>query len=164
MKDAKLIELSTQVFCKINDISPHSLYTRTRERSVVESRRMIWGYLRTNTALSLTQLGDMFNRDHPTVLHSMKQHENAISISRNGIPFDAAYTEKFRAGCLQIKHKIDEIEKELVYNQYMLTYHVKKNGTYVAPVVRATSLVEAISEYEMYNVMVDEELILAKLI
>lgn len=164
MKEEKLIELSIHVFCKINDSSPYSIYTKSRERPVVESRRMIWGYLRDNTPMSLTTLGKLFHRDHPTVLHSMKEHNNAISISPSGIPFDAKYTEKFRHGCLQLKHKIDAIEKEVVYKEYMLTYQDKENGTYKAPIVRATSLSEAISEYEIYNPIVDEELILAKLV
>jgi hypothetical protein len=164
MKYDTLTELSIQVFCRVNDISPHALFTKSRERASVESRRMIWGYLRTNTALSLTELGKMFKRDHPTVLHSMKQHNNAISISPGGMPFDANYTEKFREGCQDIRNNIDESEKEAVYRDYMLTYHVKKNDTYIAPIVRSTSLVEAINEYEIYNSIIDEELILVKLV
>jgi hypothetical protein len=164
MKYDTLTELSIQVFCRVNGINPHRLFTKSRERSTVESRRMIWGYLRTNTALSFTELGSMFNRDHPTVLHSMKQHNNAISISPGGMPFDANYTEKFREGCLYIKSETDEPERAPIYREYMLTYHVKRDDTYIAPIVRSTSLVEAINEYEIYNSIIDEELILVKLV
>jgi hypothetical protein len=53
-------------------------------------------------------------------------------------------------------------EKNRVYKDYMLTYYVEKNDKYIAPVVRATSLVEAIQEYELYNPITTEELVLAK--
>ena len=45
----------------------------------------------------------------------------------------------------------------------MLTYYYcPTNDEYIAPVVKSTSLREAIEEYELYNAITDEELLIAK--
>jgi hypothetical protein len=59
---------------------------------------------------------------------------------------------------------VSDREKNRVYREYMLTYYVEKSDKYIAPVVRATSLVEAIQEYELYNPITDEQLVLAKVL
>jgi hypothetical protein len=158
----QLIDITINVFCAINKVSPSTLYNKTRERNAVETRRMVWGYLRENTGLSLVELGDLFSRDHPSTLHSIKKHQTALSLTPSGGYYDSWYTARFRDGALQIRHMVSDREKNRVYKEYMLTYYVEKNDKYIAPVVRATSLVEAIQEYELYNPITDEELVLAK--
>jgi hypothetical protein len=159
-----LIDITINVFCVINKVAPSTLYNKTRERNAVETRRMVWGYLRENTGLSLTELGDLFSRDHPSTLHSIKKHHTALSLTPSGGYYDSWYTARFRDGALQIKHMVSDREKNRVYREYMLTYYVEKSDKYIAPVVRATSLVEAIQEYELYNPITDEQLVLAKVL
>lgn len=159
------IELVKSVFCKINNISPINLDTKVRAIQVVETRRMIWAYLRqNNTNLTLDELGQMFKRDHSTTLHNLNKHAIATSIAPSGVIYDVDYTERYRAGVLEIKHMIEDQEKEWVFKNYMLTYYSPSGDYYISPTVKATSILEAINEYESYNSMTDEELILAKLV
>lgn len=156
------LDIIQSVFCKINGTSPVYLTSKTRERRVVETRRMIWGYLRQNTDMTLTSLGNLFNRDHPSTLHNITKHYEATSITPTGVLYDIDYTERYRLGVLELKHLFEIGHGDKVYRDYMLTYYNPATDAYIAPVVKASSLAEAIKEYEQYNAITDEELVLVK--
>lgn len=156
------IETVKSVFCKINGTSPVWLPSRSKERRTVETRRMIWWYLRENTPMTLSELGEIFNRDHSSTLHNLSKHAESTSITPTGVLYDIDYTERYRAGVLELKHIINLGEDAKVYRNYMLTYYNHATEEYMAPVVRATSIMEAIIEYEQYNAITDEELLIAK--
>jgi len=162
MKTDLSIETICSVFCKFNKTNPLDLYTRSRERRIVETRRMIWGYLRENTPMTFNELGDLFNRDHPSTIHSVSKHRVSVSLSPKGSPYDLEYTEKYREAISEIRILTDEMLSKLIYRDYMLTYYCPTTDKYIAPVVSATSLRESIQEYELYNPITDEELVLAK--
>lgn len=162
MKTDLSIEAICSVFCKYNHTNPLELRTRSRARRTVETRRMIWGYLRENTPMTFNELGELFNRDHPSTIHSVSRHRVAVSLSPKGYPYDLEYTEKYRGAVLEIKTLSEEILGRIVYRDYMLTYYCPTNDEYIAPVVKSTSLREAIEEYELYNAITDEELLIAK--
>lgn len=150
------------MFCKYNHANPLNLYTRSRERRIVETRRMIWGYLRDNTPMTFNELGTLFNRDHASTIHSVAKHRVSVSLSPKGAPYDLEYTEKYKGAVLEIKTLSEDILGRIIYRDYMLTYYCPTNDEYIAPVIKSTSLREAIEEYELYNPITDEELVIAK--
>jgi hypothetical protein len=123
---------------------------------------MIWGYLRENTPMTLNELGELFNRDHCSAIHSVSKHRVAISISPKGAPYDLEYTKKYMDAISEIRILTDEMLGKLIYRDYLLRYHCPATDEYIAPVVKAISLREAIQEYEFYNPITDEELIAAE--
>ncbi len=178
MKNDLSIETICAVFCKFNHTSPIYLYQNTRKQAVAETRRMIWGYLRENTSMTWKELGELFGRDHTTAMYGASKHKIHNSVSPNGGRYDVAYSERYKAALLEIdgedfldigglpdddafKAVEDEINMGSGKN-YMLTYYCPTTDRYIAPVVKAISLRRAIQEYEWYNPITNEELVLAK--
>lgn len=162
MKRDLSVDTICAVFCKANSTNPLQLRTRSRARRIVETRRMIWGYLRENTPMTFNELGALFNRDHPSTIHSVSKHRVAISLSPKGAPYDLEYTKKYRDAVSEIRILMYEMLSKLTYRDYMLRYYCPTTLEFIFPVVQATSLREAIEQYELYNPITDEELILAE--
>lgn len=57
------------------DIPWAVLVSPSREGHLLKPRRKIWHMLR-NEGLSLPQIGKMFNRDHTTIMHGLREYEN----------------------------------------------------------------------------------------
>lgn len=178
MKNNLSIETICAVFCKFNHISPIDLYSTTRSRPIAETRRMIWGYLRENTRMTWKALGELFGRDHATAMYGAGKHKIHISVSPKGSCYDIMYANRYKAALreidgedfLDIADLTDDDAFTAVKDEinivdgksYMLTYYCPTTDKYIAPVVKANSLRRAIQEYELYNPITDEELILAK--
>ena len=178
MKNNLSIETICAVFCKHNHVNPRDLYSITRERPVAETRRMIWGYLRENTQMTWKALGELFGRDHCTALYNTSKHKMHISVSTRGGRYDVGYSDKYIAAVIELdgeysdehiaaareikKVTEDTEKKQPKIRSYMLTYYCPSNDRYIAPVVKATSLREAIQEYESYIPITNEELVIAK--
>ena len=58
-------------------IERYNLFSTSRECGLVYKRQTMFYYLYHNTALSLVKIGEMFNKDHATVLYGQRQFMNA---------------------------------------------------------------------------------------
>ena len=64
----KQIDLKKVVYiCERN-----GLIKKSRKREVVYARAAAFNFIRQNTELSLAAIGDLFGKDHATVLHALK--------------------------------------------------------------------------------------------
>ena len=63
------------------------LEKNSRERSMVDLRKIVAHYLRTVHNYTLYQISKVFDRDHATAIHYVRQHEEHIK-------FDVRYKEK----------------------------------------------------------------------
>ena len=163
MKNDLSIETICAVFCKFNHVNPLDLYNRSRERRVNEARRMIWGYLRENTPMTFKALGKLFGRDHATAMYAVSMHKISVSVSPKGSCYDIEYSDTYRASIMEINSLAEDAQNKLSYSKsYMLTYYCPAKDKYIAPVVKSTSLREAIDDYELYNPITNEELVIAK--
>jgi len=61
---------------------------KTRKREFTQARQQAMFIIKNNTRLSLQQVGDLFHRDHATVIHSQKTVENLCDT-------DKRYNEQF---------------------------------------------------------------------
>lgn len=59
-------------------ISTEGLKRLNRKQYIVHQRYFLMAFLRQNTKLSLTDIGNMFERNHATVINGINQHENLI--------------------------------------------------------------------------------------
>ena len=68
----------TPLFIKkyIEDLTGLDLSTKSREREVVELRFIAFKLTRTLTRHSLSKIGAIYNRDHATVMHGVRQFES----------------------------------------------------------------------------------------
>lgn len=64
------------IACEIWQIPKESLYVKTRKREVVEARQVLMAYGKQKTGNSFAKVGKGFNKDHATVIHSVKTVKN----------------------------------------------------------------------------------------
>jgi chromosomal replication initiator protein len=60
-------------------ISIKDIKGRCRKRKIVKPRQVIMFLLRTKARMNLSDIGDIMNRDHTTVIHSITCVQNDIS-------------------------------------------------------------------------------------
>ena len=60
----------------IQYIKVNELDSRSRKRKFVCPRSYLFNFLKENYQMTLYDIGEMFNRDHATVIHGLKMHEN----------------------------------------------------------------------------------------
>lgn len=58
------------------ETKPESLKTKSRADRRVKVRQMIYYFLRRYTHLSLKDIGEMFDRDHTTIIHGLQSLQN----------------------------------------------------------------------------------------
>lgn len=73
---------------ELTGINERLLKSKTRKREIVEARYIFFKIIRDNTRKSLAVIGEKFRKDHATVLHGLKTHENLMSYPK--------YKEKYK--------------------------------------------------------------------
>lgn len=64
--------------CRIFEIPRRDLTGRWRDRKMVAIRQLFFYIARTNTGAGLHQLGVMLDKDHSTVIHSVRKAQNYL--------------------------------------------------------------------------------------
>ena len=73
-------EIITKIVCEYYGFSLAELQTKSRCREIVFARHICSYFLRNHTKASLKKIGDLFNRHHTTVIHSITTINNFIDI------------------------------------------------------------------------------------
>ena len=58
-------------------------FEKSRVRAYVDKRRAIFFILHKNYGVSLTRIGQIFNQNHATVLHSIRGHHHFLKTDKN---------------------------------------------------------------------------------
>jgi len=87
----------------------NNLDSDSRKQEYVYKRHYLCKYLRKNTDLSFSKIGKMFDKDHATIIHSIKQFENLKTDDR----FYSKVVDLLQEFPLNLTHKY-EIEVGLV--------------------------------------------------
>lgn len=58
------------VCCEVLSQKREDVISKSRKRPIVECRQIAMGLIRLNSSLALTKIGEMFNRDHSTVIYA----------------------------------------------------------------------------------------------
>lgn len=70
--------------CVALRVEKKALIGRGRPRELVEARHIAFYLMRKLTGLTLTQIGEIFNRDHSTVIYGIETCEDLMEVD---IPF-----------------------------------------------------------------------------
>ncbi|MBI2484988.1 hypothetical protein HYW18_02480 [Candidatus Uhrbacteria bacterium] len=68
-----------EVVCRFYNVSQADIKGPRRPRRLIEPRHVAMFFIRRGTAMSLPQIGRIFNRDHTTVLHALESVEGNLS-------------------------------------------------------------------------------------
>jgi hypothetical protein len=98
------IEEIKKTACIVNHITMDQLESKSRLRSVVEARRMVFNVARDLLEMTFSETGKIFNQDHATAIHHIK----LISV-------DSFYLKRYEYFINLIKSNLDlSTTKELL--------------------------------------------------
>ena len=94
------IEIILNTVCYGYEIKPIAIRAKNRQSNIREARQLTAYLVKEYTGLSLSKVGFVINRDHSTVIHSIK-------VVKGEIQFNKDYRRKYEL--------IDEIIKTRIY-------------------------------------------------
>tara|TARA_R110000751_G_scaffold10493_1_gene38302 strand:- start:179 stop:565 length:387 start_codon:yes stop_codon:yes gene_type:complete len=74
--------------CLVNNLTIDELKSKSRLRHIVDSRRMVFSVARDLLKMSYKKIGSVFNMNHATIIHHVKQH-NCLMVA------DFYYKDRF---------------------------------------------------------------------
>jgi len=117
------VERVKNVVCYVSKISRKQLLSKSRERYIVDNRRMAFVICRDILELGWSKIAREFNLNHASIIHHYKKHQDLMA-------YDEYYKNKYNDILEVFKLQIDYIEpKELIreivnikkqrYNEYL---------------------------------------------
>lgn len=117
------VERVKNVVCYVSKISRKQLLSKSRERYIVDNRRMAFVICRDILELGWTKIAREFNLNHASIMHHYKKHQDLMA-------YDEYYKNKYNDILEVFKLQIDYVEpRELIreivnikkqrYNQYL---------------------------------------------
>ena len=97
--DNKIEEIK-KTACIVNHITMDQLESKSRLRPVVEARRMVFNVARDLLEMTFSETGKIFNQDHATAIHHIKQNRALISV-------DSFYCKRYTYFINLIKSNLD---------------------------------------------------------
>jgi len=88
--DAKTAVLNAVM--QVTNIPLEKLKDSTRNRSVVYARHSVHYHLKKRTSYTLQEIGKTFDKDHTTVIHSIKVYKNLLQYDKDFREFDEKLT------------------------------------------------------------------------
>lgn len=88
-----------KIVAEYHGINPQLLQSKTRKRKIMFPRQIAMYLLRQRSGLTLKQIGGFFQKDHASVLHSVKVIENLMDAYpefREDIAFLLEYTSDIK--------------------------------------------------------------------
>ena len=84
-----IVTIDRLIILHVNKILGIDIEEKTRKRPVVEGRQIAMYLIRKETTLTLEAIGDIFGKDHATVVHAINTVNNAIEV-------DKSYRDKYQ--------------------------------------------------------------------
>ena len=117
------VERVKKVVCYVSKISRKQLLSKSRERYIVDNRRMAFVICRDILELGWSKIAREFNLNHASIIHHYKKHQDLMA-------YDEYYKNKYNDILEVFKLQIDYVEpRELIreivnikkqrYNQYL---------------------------------------------
>ena len=117
------VERVKNVVCYVSKISRKQLLSKSRERYIVDNRRMAFVICRDILELGWTKIAREFNLNHASIMHHYKKHQDLMA-------YDEYYKNKYNDILEVFKLQIDYVEpRELIrevinikkqrYNEYL---------------------------------------------
>lgn len=69
--------------CQVYNITPDDIYSQDRTQHILYARHTFNYLCRRVLGMSLTSVGRIINRDHSTIIHSVRQTQDLIEYDRN---------------------------------------------------------------------------------
>ena len=77
-----IFEEALDVASKLTHISKDNILKRSRKRNIVDARKLSVYYMRSKYSLSWTETSKMFDMNHATVIHHVRQMKNFLEFDK----------------------------------------------------------------------------------
>lgn len=113
LKEKNDIQSIIKATCFINNITPQQFDTKSRERYLIDARRMAYSAIKDICNFGFTRIAKEFNMHHASMIHHYKQHSNLLLMDR-------FYCEKYEAlievakseiGIIDVKDILEEVRR-----------------------------------------------------
>lgn len=101
-ENLRFIDYCIKICSDVFRVSIGDLKSKKRHRGIVDCRKAFFYLVKKNTNLTNSAIGEFFNRDHSTVIFSVKACEDLISI-------DKEFKNKFNKINKALQSKIKEL-------------------------------------------------------
>ena len=141
------LELTTERHSKIKaeissryNLEWEDIESKSRKRNIIDARRLYCGLLRNVFGLTFQKIGKMLNKNHATIVHNTKIHDNFVRILKS---YKKNYQEieslfylsenYYEHEVLSVERKMDLLSARLdalieKKNEYKLKIKKQKNG------------------------------------
>lgn len=79
--------------CQVFQLTPDDIYSTTRKQQIIYARHTFNHICRTRLNMSLESIGRIINRDHSTIIHSVRQTNDLIEYDKQ---FDRTYQQTLK--------------------------------------------------------------------
>jgi hypothetical protein len=113
--NAMVSEFVKEIVCSYFGIDSDSLNYNTRKREVVKCKQISMYLIHKNLNMSLSKIGRHFQKNHATVIHSVKTIKNYLEWDKD------------------LKKEIDELEKLVIFkaNAMISNYSIENNFYFI---------------------------------
>lgn len=164
MRREKIIERTIDTFAMVNDVSVKALFTDARRRTLIDCRRMIYAYLRENTAMTLVEIARVFEKNHATSLFHIRRHDELMEKTERGKWLYPKYATTYEEGAAILNRLIKEALNGKKFSKYLLVYRHFDTQEKSEFKITSSTVADAIYQYEAVNNTDNLELISASLI
>ena len=117
-----------------------SVLSKSRVGVIVDARRLYCGILRNVFGLTFHEIGKILNKNHATIIHNLKIHDNFVRIlksyKRNYEEIESSLMlgdNYYEHEVISVERKMDELSERLndlieKKNEYKLKIKKQKNG------------------------------------
>lgn len=117
-KEVKTLDAIMTMVCRYYSINKKLVLGKKRDREIVMARQMFCWLSRRYTRSTFKLMGEYINRNHATVLHSVRKVEELIDFDRE-LKYDRDTIVDMNPQLNNISNLIYNIEKVSKYNLYM---------------------------------------------
>jgi hypothetical protein len=91
-----------QIICEVHLIEFNNVFSKTRKTEYIDARTQLSAFLYTYLQYRYTRIANIFGKDHSTIIHSVKKHEDLLET-------DKIYTQKFTSFVELVKREMPEL-------------------------------------------------------
>ena len=100
----------TKLVCEITHLSEQELRSKSRQRYIVDARRLCYCLIRQLFQTPFEKIGKFYEKNHASIIHSIKIHHQLLE-------FDEIYRERYIKIFRLINHELNNELEELIYNK-----------------------------------------------
>tara|TARA_R110002074_G_scaffold305183_4_gene476412 strand:- start:125 stop:586 length:462 start_codon:yes stop_codon:yes gene_type:complete len=116
--------------CSRYDVQWFSVLSKSRARVIIDARRLYCGLLRNVFGLTFHQIGKILNKNHATIVHNTKIHDNFVRILKSYKKNYEEIESMFYLNENYYEHEVLSVERKMDLLSARLNSLIEKKNEY----------------------------------